>query len=124
MLLSVRNILLSSYVTYVKVEVTIGMNIRVRLFGLFKRAYGKNEILIELSEGLRLKDLIYKIAEESPSLKHVLLDPELMDPRPNTVILVNGVEISALSGLETEIKDGDEVVLIPVVHGGENKLDI
>lgn len=94
------------------------MNIKVRLFGLFKRAYGKNEILIELSEGLRLKDLIYKIAEESPSLKHVLLDPELMDPRPNTVILVNGVEISALSSLETEIKDGDEVVLIPVVHGG------
>lgn len=100
------------------------MNIRIRLFGLLKRAYGKNEVLIELSEGLRLKDLIYKIAEESPSLKHVLLDPELMDPRPNTVILVNGVEIGALNGLETEIKDGDEVVLIPVVHGGKNEVYI
>lgn len=119
MLLRGRNILLSLSVPYVNVEVKIGMNIRVRFFGVLKRAYGKNEILIDLSESLKLKDLIYKIAEGSPSLKHMLLDPELTDPRPNTIILVNGVEIGALNGLETEIKDGDEVVLIPVVHGGK-----
>jgi molybdopterin synthase sulfur carrier subunit len=95
------------------------MSVRVRLFGLLRKAYGKNEILIELNGVLMLKDLIYKITEESPSLKHVLIDPELMDPRPNTVILVNGIEVSALNGLETEIKDGDEVVLIPVIHGGK-----
>jgi molybdopterin synthase sulfur carrier subunit len=97
------------------------MSVRIRLFGLLRKAYGKNEVLIEFSGGLMLKDLIYKMAEESPSLKRVLIDPELMDPRPNTVILVNGIEVGALNGLETEIKDGDEVVLIPVVHGGKMK---
>jgi molybdopterin converting factor small subunit len=32
--------------------------------------------------------------------------------------LVNGVEVSALKGDETEVKDGDLVTLIPISHGG------
>jgi molybdopterin converting factor small subunit len=36
----------------------------------------------------------------------------------NSLVLVNGTEISVLSGLDTNLKDGDEVVFIPVVHGG------
>ncbi|MEM3789347.1 MAG: MoaD/ThiS family protein [Candidatus Bathyarchaeia archaeon] len=40
------------------------------------------------------------------------------DPRPNTLIIVNDREISVLRGLETVLKDGDEVVFIPVSHGG------
>jgi molybdopterin converting factor small subunit len=31
---------------------------------------------------------------------------------------VNGKEISVLNGLDTVLKDGDEVVFVPVVHGG------
>jgi len=38
--------------------------------------------------------------------------------RANTLILVNGVEVSALKGDETEVKDGDLVTLIPITHGG------
>jgi molybdopterin converting factor small subunit len=33
-------------------------------------------------------------------------------------MLVNGKEIGVLKGLETKLKDGDELVLVPVVHGG------
>ncbi len=36
----------------------------------------------------------------------------------NTLIMVNGVEISALSEYDTALNPEDEVVLIPVVHGG------
>jgi len=34
------------------------------------------------------------------------------------LILVGGKEISALQGLETLVKDADEIVLVPMVHGG------
>lgn len=94
------------------------MKVKVKLFGLLKRAFESDNILVKLTEPSKLKDLINKIVEESPLLKNMLLDPELMDPRPHTIILVNGVEISALNGLETPLKDGDEIVLIPVIHGG------
>jgi molybdopterin converting factor small subunit len=53
-----------------------------------------------------------------PKAKRILIDPELEDPRPNTLILINGREISVLNGLETMLKDGDEIVFIPVLHAG------
>jgi molybdopterin converting factor small subunit len=34
------------------------------------------------------------------------------------LIILDGKEISALQGLETEVKDYDEIVLVPMVHGG------
>ena len=36
----------------------------------------------------------------------------------NTLVLVNGIEISALSEYDTPLTARDEIVLIPVVHGG------
>ena len=38
--------------------------------------------------------------------------------KTNALILVNDREISVLDGLETKLSDGDEVVFVPVVHGG------
>jgi molybdopterin converting factor small subunit len=54
----------------------------------------------------------------STEAKRLLIDPELNDPRPNALILLNGREISVLKGLETEIEEGDEMTLIPIAHGG------
>jgi molybdopterin converting factor small subunit len=62
--------------------------------------------------------VIKKVSEASPSLRHVLIDPELGSPLSNAVILVNGKEIGLLNGLETKLKDKDEILFIPVIHGG------
>jgi molybdopterin converting factor small subunit len=59
-----------------------------------------------------------EIVRELPRLNRVLIDLELEDSRPNTLVLVNGKEVSVLHGLDTVVKNGDEVVFVPVVHGG------
>jgi molybdopterin converting factor small subunit len=51
-------------------------------------------------------------------LKKLILDGESLDPRPSTLILVSGREIGALAGLETRLKENDEMSLLPVAHGG------
>jgi len=71
-----------------------------------------------LTDGVPLKEAIEEIIEETPRLRKILIDPELEDPRPNTLIIVNGREISVLDDLETVLKDGDDVALIPVLHAG------
>lgn len=38
--------------------------------------------------------------------------------RDSTLILVNGVEARALSDLESKVVEGDEVVFVPMLHGG------
>ena len=75
-------------------------------------------MVIRFKDAISLKKAIKEIVEKMPRLKRTLVDPDLEDPRPNTLILVNGKEISVLKGLETMLKDGDEVVFIPVLHAG------
>ncbi|PMB74263.1 molybdopterin synthase sulfur carrier subunit [Candidatus Bathyarchaeota archaeon] len=94
------------------------MKVNVRFFGSFRNITNKSTVTLELGKGAQLKEAIRRIVEEFPKIESALIDPELGDPRPNTLIIVNGREISVLKGLETVLKDGDEVVFIPVSHGG------
>jgi MoaD family protein len=95
------------------------INVNVRLIGVFRELSGKSQFPIELEEPVVVRKLIHKLTETfSPEFKQTLVDPELNDPRPNALVLVNGKEISVLEGLQTEVNKGDEVVIIPVSHGG------
>ena len=38
--------------------------------------------------------------------------------RDSTLVIVNGVEARALEDLDTMIESGDDVVLLPMFHGG------
>lgn len=92
--------------------------VNVRLLGVFRGFSEKNRVTLKLEQPT-VKKVIKKLSKSlSVEAKRLLVDPELNDPRPNALILVNGKEISVLNGLETEIKEGDEVTLIPVSHGG------
>lgn len=86
--------------------------------GVFRSIAGKSRLTIRLRNAAPLREAIKEVVEEMPRLKRTLIDPDLEDPRPNTLILVNGKEVSVLNGLETKLKDGDEVVFIPVLHTG------
>jgi molybdopterin synthase sulfur carrier subunit len=94
------------------------MEVKVKLLGVFRRAYGADEVKLRIQKDKKIKEVIWRMARSSEALRRVLIDPVLESPLPNAVILVNGREISALDGLETRLTDGDEVTLIPVVHGG------
>ena len=95
------------------------IQVNVRFLGVFQRLVGKKQFKLELEEPATVKHAITKLTETfSDEFKQVLVDSQLNDPRPNALILVGGKEINALQGLETEIKDTEELVLIPMVHGG------
>jgi len=94
------------------------MEVTVRFVGVFRSISGEKELTIKFRETSTVKTAIMKIIKELPGLKRALIDPRLEDPRPNTLILLNGREISVLNGLETVLKDEDEVVFVPVLHGG------
>jgi molybdopterin converting factor small subunit len=101
---------------------TLGVNayeeVTLRFLGIFRKAYGRGQALIKIRRNEKLESLIEKVSEASPNLGRVLIDPELGNPLSNAVILVNGKEIGLLNGLETPLRDHDEIVFIPVIHGG------
>jgi molybdopterin converting factor small subunit len=85
-----------------------------------RRLAGEEELDLILSDGFTVRDAISSLVNKvrSKRFEEALIDAELQDPRPNAAILVSGTEICALEGLRTPLKDGDEIVLIPVTHGG------
>ena len=98
-------------------HLTVG--VRVRSIGIFLVLSGESRVEIRLREGATLRDAIQKLVESlPPEFGEVLIDPVLGDPRPNALILLNGREMGVLDGVETAVTDGDEIVLVPVAHGG------
>ena len=94
------------------------MVLTIKFIGALRRISAKTQLTINHEEGMSIKQLMAKMAQEVPPLERTLSDQQPEDSRFNALILVNGREISVLNGLETKLKDGDEIVFVPVVHGG------
>ena len=94
------------------------MVLTVKFIGALRHLSGKTKVTVDFDEGLSLKGLLAKLGQNMPELEKSLSGLQSGDSASNALILVNGREISVLEGLETKLSDGDEVVFIPVVHGG------
>jgi molybdopterin converting factor small subunit len=94
------------------------MVVSVKFVGSFRGISGKDKLTLKFGRPVSLMALVEKTVEQVPKLKSSLIDPESGEPRRSMLVLVNGREISVLNGLETRVNDKDEVVLVPVVHGG------
>jgi MoaD family protein len=93
------------------------MTVNIKFVGALRRISGKTRVAVNIVDGQSILSLITQISQDNPQMKKNLIDQQ-EDPKPNALILVNGKEISVLGGLETTLQDGDEVVFIPVIHGG------
>ena len=94
------------------------MAITVKFVGALRHASGAEKLKRDFAEDSSIRDVINEIVREKPELKRALMNNQSKEQITNALILVNGREISVLSGLETKIKDLDEVVFVPVIHGG------
>jgi sulfur-carrier protein len=94
------------------------MPLTIKFIGALRHLSGKTQFSVNFQDGISIKKLVDNISQEMPELKHTFSDQELNDSRSNSLILVNGREISVLKGYETKLNDGDEIVFVPVVHGG------
>ena len=95
------------------------IRVTARMMGPLKEASGSEEQEITLNQNAKVSDAIHRILEaHEGALDSALLDPYTLSPVTNTLILLNGVEVGNLLGLETPIRDGDRLVLLSVTHGG------
>ncbi len=101
--------------------VTRFLNIRIKLYGVFRSAANANELRLEVgNKPATVRSVVSQLISQDryEALKQLLLDRETSDPRPNALIMVSGREINTLKGLDTELTETDELALLPVAHGG------
>ena len=92
--------------------------VNIRLLGVLRGVSGKSRISLRIEKST-VEAMVRELANSLPKeARRLFLDSDLNYLGSNVLVLVNGKEISALEGLETEIKEDDEVVVIPVSHGG------
>ena len=90
--------------------------IKIKLLKPFSDAVGKSELEVDFN-GITLKDLIKILVDRYPKLKQSFYTKtdELTD---YLVMFVNDKPISALDGVNTELKNGDELLFFIPVSGG------
>ena len=97
----------------------MAVGVRVKLLGFFRVSSGRSQVKVRLGESATVGDVVERLVESfPPEFKAALVDPVLREPLPNALILVNGKEVGVLDGVGTAVGDGDEVVFVPVTHGG------
>jgi len=87
--------------------------IRVKLVSLLREAVGGvSELILEIDEGAKLSDVLKHMFEKYPRLGKLV--EELSRRGLDVLFVLNGKE----TNLSAEIKDGDELVILPPASGG------
>jgi len=84
------------------------MRVKVLVFGELSIHLGWS-LDLELEEAATIRSLLKLLSDRAG--KSIKMDD-------GVTVLVNGSNISLLKGLETELRDGDLVVLLPPLSGG------
>jgi molybdopterin synthase sulfur carrier subunit len=97
------------------------VEVKVRFFTSLRETVGKREETVTFLEGekitveLVLKTLSVKYGK--PFTEYVY-DGKTGQPKNFLQFLINGTSTSTLNGLETELKDGAVLAILPPVGGG------
>jgi molybdopterin converting factor small subunit len=88
------------------------MRVKVRLLGSLRPVNMHNTVEVELPAFSNLGTLMEKIKELYPEVASSIKRPA------GSLILLNGVEAGNFEGLETPVRDGSDIIVIPITHGG------
>jgi molybdopterin synthase sulfur carrier subunit len=92
------------------------VSITIRTIIGLKEILGQEVIEFPIPEGTTVKSLVALMIDKWGV--RLASDAEQDRPLPKIRIVVNGRDIGFLKGMETELQDGDEVLLLPLVGGG------
>jgi MoaD family protein len=95
------------------------MQIKVHYISLVKSYTNRSQDEINLPDGTALSGLLNKIAEAyGKEFQAEVYDPTKKEMKPTFVTMVNGILMDQLQGVNTPLKDGDNVILMALMTGG------
>jgi MoaD family protein len=95
------------------------MQVKVHYISLVKSYTNKSQDEFNLSDGTRLADLLDKIAQAyGDQFSKEVYDPTKKEMKTMFVAMVNGVLMDQLKGVDTQLKNGDNIILMSLMTGG------
>jgi MoaD family protein len=94
------------------------IKVKIRVFAYLKENFNIKEATLTVKAGATIKNVLEKFAENY-GVFHYIFDEETGGISRRILLAVNGVAVTQLAdGLNTRIKEGDVLALIPPVVGG------
>ncbi len=95
------------------------MLVKVHYISLVKSYTNKSLDEFSFPNNIELSDLLDKIAHSyGKQFTAEVYDPAKKEMKPTFVAMVNGVLMDQLKGVDTPLKDGDNVILMSLMTGG------
>jgi molybdopterin synthase sulfur carrier subunit len=95
------------------------ITVKVRTILTIKKILGQGELELSVPEKSTLQELLAVLVNRfGDPLASLLLERETTNRLPYIRYMVNGRDIAFLSGMDTVLQPGDEVLILPPVSGG------
>jgi molybdopterin synthase sulfur carrier subunit len=91
------------------------MTIKAKFFAYFRDLFGGRERDVPLGAGRTVRDALELLCD-TPARRAELFDGDGL--KGHLVVMVNGIHIRALRGLDTELAEGDTLAVFPFLVGG------
>ena len=95
------------------------MKVTVKFFALVRELTGKREEIVELDEQATVGALLARLVEEhGVKFREYIFDPVSNEPRGHLQFLMDGRNVALMQGLDTVLKEGASLAILPPVGGG------
>ncbi len=97
------------------------MQIQVRFFTVLRETTGKKEEMLAFPAGekITVRSVLKKLSQTyGKPFEEYVCHAETGEVKGFLQFLINGKSASPMNGLETELKDGDVLAIVPPVGGG------
>jgi len=95
------------------------INVKVQTILYLSKIVGAREIEISVPKGCTLQGILGNMVDTyGDELASHLFQPKSTTVLPYLRLMVNGRDIAFLDGIDTLLKDGDEILIMPPVSGG------
>ena len=94
------------------------IKVTVRFFTTLREITGKKEESLELSKPIAVDDFLRQLSKKYGKEFDDYMFDEIGDVQGHLQVLINGRSVSTMQGLKTQLKDADQVAILPPVGGG------
>jgi len=96
------------------------LKVKVEYLGHIRNMIGSGrEEEVEIGEDSSLADLLIILSKKyGTPFQKTIYEKSGTDVKTNFIVTINGYLINQLNGVETKLKQGDHIVLMPIVSGG------